>query len=150
MPTTDFKGISPDPERGVSSRGGLYEFWTDNGEHIYLHDTDLVSVEHLPGPPAALVVRFQYDRDWTPAELAGKPLVVFRFEDVRVSAWEEDDEAFADLTRNPQARSAAGQVSNFDWDGQDYFGLSTFLMHLTFTAQRLVVRTAHPDADEHP
>ena len=137
MSTTAFAGVAPEPERGVSRRGGLYEFWTDKGEHIYLHDTDLVSVEHAPGPPAVLTLRFQYDRAWTPPELVGKPLVVFRFEDVRVDAWEEDDEAFADLTRNPEVASAAGQVSNFDWNGQDYFGLNTFLMHLTFTAQHL-------------
>ncbi len=76
-----FVGVSTECERGVASGGtGLYEFWTAAGEHVYLHDTDLRSFEYFPSGEPSLRLVFEYDSEWTPPELVGRPFVVLSFE----------------------------------------------------------------------
>lgn len=31
MSVTEFAGVTKDKDRGITSKGGLYEFWTDEG-----------------------------------------------------------------------------------------------------------------------
>ncbi|MDP9441418.1 MAG: hypothetical protein M3P34_04405 [Actinomycetota bacterium] len=142
MPT-EFIGVSPDPRRGVTRETGLYEFWTGADEHVYLHDTDLVSLLYSPGPPVpTLRAKFRYDDDSVPLELAEKPVVIMDFEDVRVLHWEEDEEALAAVRQNIDAAAAAGQMSDLEWNGDSEFTIVSFTLTLFFTAQRVRLTTA--------
>ncbi|MEV4113702.1 hypothetical protein [Nonomuraea sp. NPDC049695] len=87
---TEFAGVTKDKDRGITSRGGLYEFWTDGGAHIYLHDTDFRRLTYEPGRPPTLELEFLYDPQWTPPELSKTPVVVFRFEGVRLVEWQDE------------------------------------------------------------
>ena len=142
MDRTEFVGVTSDPERGVASGNtGLYEFWTDKDEHVYLHDTVLVALTYRPGPLPNLTSAFQYASEWVPEELQGRPVVEISFQNVRVLQWEEDSEALAAMTSNPDAAAAAGQMSLLDWDGVRTFTLVTFAIEVVFTADRVHVRT---------
>ncbi|MBB3728340.1 hypothetical protein [Nonomuraea dietziae] len=129
--------MAEDEDRGVTLRTGLYEFWTAEGAHVYLHDTDFRRLTYQPGRPPVLELEFLYDSQWTPPELAGTPVVVFRFEDARLLEWCEDREGHDYVSTHPHA--PPGQVSCFDWDGSDLFTLDTFTMRLTFRAPRAEV-----------
>jgi hypothetical protein len=137
MSVTRFAGVADDEDRGINPRGGLYEFLTAAGAHVYLHDTDFRRLAYQPGRPPVLELEFVYDPKWTPPELAGTPVVVFRFEDVRLVEWCEDQEGHDCVSTHPDA--PLGQVSGFDWDGSDLFTLDTFTMLLTFRAPRAEV-----------
>ncbi|MDX3107433.1 hypothetical protein [Nonomuraea angiospora] len=39
MAVTEFAGVTKDKGRGITPRTGLYEFWTHEASHVYLHDT---------------------------------------------------------------------------------------------------------------
>lgn len=140
----EFVGVNLAPERGVTRWGtGLYEFWTAADEKVYLHDTNLRSFEYFPSPvPSSLRLVFEYDSDWTPPELAGRPFVVFNFEHVSDLGCEEDGESREAVTHGGDASEAAGQVSLFDWNGEDFFCLESFLLRVTFRARRVTVQTA--------
>ncbi|MFD1934875.1 MULTISPECIES: hypothetical protein [Nonomuraea] len=140
MSVTEFAGVAEDQDRGVTPRAGLYEFWTAEDAHIYLHDTDFRRLTYQPGQPPVLELEFVYDPQWTPPELSGTPAVVFRFEDVRLVEWCEDQEGHDCVATHPDAPH--GQVSCFDWDGSDLFVLDTFTLRLAFRAPRVVV-TVH-------
>ncbi|MEU4540047.1 hypothetical protein AB0G15_34915 [Streptosporangium sp. NPDC023825] len=78
-----------------------------------------------------------YDPQWTPPELSKIPVVVFRFEDVRLVEWYEDQEGRDRVTASPDA--PPGQVGQFDWEGTDKFTLDTFMLRLVFHAPRAAV-----------
>jgi hypothetical protein len=137
MSVTEFVGVTKDKDRGITSPGGLYEFRTEEDFHIYLHDTDFTLLTYEPARPTTLVLEFVYDPQGTPPELAKTPVVVFRFEDVRIVEWSEDQEGRDLLTTDADA--PPGQVSLFDWDGTDLFTLDTFIVRLVFQAQRAEV-----------
>ncbi|MDX3103582.1 hypothetical protein [Nonomuraea angiospora] len=137
MSVTEFAGVTKDKDRGVTSNGGLYEFWTGDSAHIYLHDTDFRRLTYQPGRPPALELEFVYDPQWTPPELSKTPVVVFRFEDVRLVEWREDQEGHDCVTSHSDA--PPGQVELFDWNGADLFTLYTFTLCLTFRASRAEV-----------
>lgn len=137
MTVTEFVGVSKDNDRGITSPGGLYEFQTEEGFPIYLHDTDFTRLTYEPAPPTTLAMEFVYDPQWTPSELAKTPVVVFRFEDVRIVEWSEDQAGRDLLTTHADA--PPGQVSLFDWDGTDLFTLDTFVARLVFHARRVEV-----------
>ncbi|NBE95198.1 hypothetical protein FE391_20165 [Nonomuraea sp. KC401] len=132
MSVTQFAGVTKDEHRGVTSKAGLYEFWTEDGAHVYLHDTDFRRLTYQPGRPPML--EFVYGPQWAPSELLKTPVVVFRFEDVRLVEWCEDQEGHDCVTAHPDA--LPGQVDLFDWDGADLFSLYTFRLYLTFHASR--------------
>ncbi|MEU7852518.1 hypothetical protein [Nonomuraea sp. NPDC049141] len=69
--------------------------------------------------------------------LSKTPVVVFRYEDVRLVEWREDQEGHDCVTANPDA--PPGQVELFDWDGADLFTLHTFTLCLAFHAPRAEV-----------
>ncbi|MFG3437834.1 hypothetical protein ACGF0J_11405 [Nonomuraea sp. NPDC047897] len=140
MSVTRFAGVAEDEDRGVTPRTGLYEFWTAEGAHVYLHDTDFRGLTYQPGRPPVLKLEFRYDPQWTPPELAGTPVVDFRFEEVRLVEWYENREGQDCVSTHPDA--PPGQVGCFDWDGSDLFTLDTFTMRLTFRAPRAKV-TVH-------
>lgn len=131
MPVTEFTGVTEGEARGATSRGGLYEFWTEDSVHVYLHDADFSRLTYQPSRPPVLELEFAYGRE--PTVLA----VIFRFEDVRIVEWREDQEGHDCVTTNPEA--PPGQVDLFDWDGADLFGLYTFTLFLAFSASRAEV-----------
>ncbi|MGP3960910.1 hypothetical protein ACTWPT_33380 [Nonomuraea sp. 3N208] len=137
MSVTEFAGVTQDKDRGVTSKGGLYEFWTEDFAHIYLHDTDFRRLTYQPGRPPVLELQFVYELQWAPPELSKTPVVVFRFENVRIVEWHEDQEGHGCVTADPDA--PPGQVELFDWDGADLFSLYTFTLYLTFHASRAEV-----------
>lgn len=132
MSVPEFVGVTQDAHRGVSTKGGLYEFWTKDGAHVYLHDTDFSRLTYQPGRPPVLELELVYKPQWAPPELSETPVVVFRFEDVRLVEWHEDEEGHDCVIAHPDA--PPGQVELFDWDGTDQFTLITFTLHLTFQA----------------
>ncbi len=135
--------MAADPQRGVDARGsGLYEFWTDRAERVFLHDTHLRVLAYRPAPSPTLSLIFEYNPDWFPTELGERPFVVFTFNDVHIASWRHDDEAHGQAQIHPDAAAEVGQVSTFAWNGEDYFALSSFLLHLEFRAARATVRTA--------
>ncbi len=133
---TQFVGVSEEPDRGVASGGtGLYEFWTVADEKVYLHDTDFRALTYMPSAGPSLRLVFEYDRDWTPAELRERPFVLFEFHGVREFLCEQD-------TDGSDGSDVAGQVALFDWDGDDFFSLETYKLRASFRAERSVVTTA--------
>ncbi|MER7503640.1 hypothetical protein AB0L05_15510 [Nonomuraea pusilla] len=139
MPVAEIIGVTKDPERGVTAKSGLYEFFTEAGGHVYLHDMSFTRLTYQPGRPPVLELQFVYHPGWTPPELSATPVVTFGFEDVRVVEWREDLEGHGCVAANPDA--PPGQVDYFDWDGTDLFTLDSFTLHLAFQASRLVVAT---------
>ncbi|MEV4526516.1 hypothetical protein [Streptosporangium sp. NPDC049304] len=137
MSVTEFAGVTKDKDRGVTSKGGLYEFWTEEGAHVYLHNTDFRRLTYEPGRPPTLALEFVHDPQWTPPELSKTPVVVFRFEDVRLIEWHEEQEGHDCVAASTEA--PPGQVGQFDWDGTDIFTLDTFILHLVFHAPRAAV-----------
>ncbi|MBB2912591.1 hypothetical protein FHS43_003874 [Streptosporangium becharense] len=137
MSVTEFTDVTTDKDRGVTPRTGLYEFWTDEGAHVYLHDTDFSYLTYQPGRPPMLELEFVHDPWWAPPELATMPVVVFRFEDVRIIEWCENQEGHDCVTARPDA--PPGQVDCFDWDGNDLPVLDIFTLRLTFRASRVAV-----------
>lgn len=125
---TRFVGISDQLSRTQTRRSDLYEFRTTPGAHVYLHDTDLRRVTIDVGAPGRLQLTFEYDPEWVPAELALTPIIHFDFQDATILEWEVDPDTAGDPAA-PQ-----GQVSHFDWDGQDGFSLQTYGQSLAFTA----------------
>lgn len=131
--TTEFVGVSSEPGRDIED-SGLYEFFTNTGVHIYLHDTDFLGI--VWQPKATMCLYFSYDEDWTPPEAQDTPVVELVFSDVQVLQWETDlgalsgDEPFL------------GEVSAFDWDGNEGFDLSAYNFALSFSARRVQVRLA--------
>ncbi|GGP07171.1 hypothetical protein LDL08_09600 [Nonomuraea glycinis] len=103
MSVTEFAGVTGDKDRGVTSRSGLYEFWTEKNAHIYLHDTDFTCLTYQPGRPPVLWLEFLYDPQWTPPELSETPVVVFRFEDV-----------LRPVVRTPNSRAGSTRTSRFN------------------------------------
>ncbi|WP_406312476.1 hypothetical protein OHA77_28400 [Streptosporangium sp. NBC_01639] len=137
MSVIEFAGVTKDKHLGITSKGGLYEFRTEEGAHIYLHDTDFRRLTYDPGRPPTLELEFVYDPQWTPPELSNTPVVVFRFEDVRLVEWHEDQEGHDSVNAHPDA--PLGQVELFDWDGTNRFTLDTFILRLVFHAPRAAV-----------
>ncbi|GAA3087720.1 hypothetical protein JOF29_008155 [Kribbella aluminosa] len=123
--------MSVDPRHDLASGGtGLFEFWTDQGVPVYLHDMDLSSAEVRP-VDRVLVLQFEYtERPWTPAAAAPTPVVVMRFEGVTIRGWNQ--EAAAPV-------HALGQVEDFEYDGEEAFKLTTCSAIMEFTAARLTI-----------
>lgn len=112
----------------------MYEFWTDRGEPVRLHDTDLVSVTRGSGPCPEVTVRFVYEPGWVPAELTGRPVVEFVFGEVVVHQW-------STWAPDPGATGSGREVDLFDWDGHRTFALRAGTIALDFSAGTLHVRT---------
>jgi hypothetical protein len=121
---------------------GLYEFWTDRGERVSLHDADLRTITWRPGPQPSLVLVFEYDAQWLPPELDDRRFVSFSCRDVRILTWEEDTEAYEEAVASHQGPDLTGQVRAFEWDGQDFFALSTHLLYPCFRATSVTVATS--------
>jgi len=108
-----------------------YEFETEDGVPVRLHDMSFLGFDHQAHPPT-LTLRFVYDDPhWTPPEARATPVAVFRFDDVHVRQW-EDEQQPVDETR--------GQVTNLGFHGPSrLFSLETGATTLTFSAERLAV-----------
>ncbi|GAA2655585.1 hypothetical protein GCM10010412_025020 [Nonomuraea recticatena] len=137
MSVTEFAGVTEDKDRGVTPKAGLYEFWTEENAHVYLHDTDFRRLTYEPGRRPVLQLEFLHDPRWTPPELSETPVVAFRFEDVRVVEWREDRQGHDSVAA--QSDAPPGQVECFDWDGGHLFTLDTFTLRLVFHARRAEV-----------
>ncbi|MFK4087086.1 hypothetical protein ACI2LF_23460 [Kribbella sp. NPDC020789] len=133
-PTTEIIGVTTDPRHDVASGGtGLYEFWTADGVPVYLHDTTLVSVELRP-PERSLVLRFDYEPQWTPEAAARTPIVVMQFDEVAISEWTHDPES-----DDETPAVVRGQVEDFAHFDGNAFRLTTYQSEIQFTAGRLAV-----------
>ena len=135
--------MTTEPGWGIGDSGaassGLYEFKTQAGVPIRLHDTSFVGVEFRPGACPVLVTKFLYsDPRWTPEGARATPLIAISFDDVQVSNWEQEPRA------DDEPAEAIGQVNNFDYYEQlDAFDLQTYTLRLEFTAKRVEI-TLHP------
>ncbi|GAA2843290.1 hypothetical protein [Kribbella solani] len=129
--------MSIDPRRDLAGGGtGLYEFWTDQGVPVRLHDMGLVGIELQP-VDRTLILRFEYtEARWTPEAAVRTPVVAMCFADVMIRGWEYDG------TRpggeEPPAE-AYGQVSDFEYDNWDTFRLTTYSFLIEFTASGVTV-----------
>jgi hypothetical protein len=111
-----------------------YEFQTDGGVWVRLHDMQIVGFDYRVQPPT-LTMRFVYDDpESTPPEARSTPVAVFRFSDVQVWQWEDD----YDLAETPV--DVRGQVSYLDYYGPtNVFSLGTVNTTLLFSTSRLAV-----------
>jgi hypothetical protein len=112
-----------------------YEFQTDNGTWVRLHDMSFLGFAYA-AQPSTLIIRFVYDdRQWTPPQAIPTPVAVFQFSEVRVAEWADDDEG---LLQTPL--EARGEVRSFDYQQSTrWFSLLTSTTTLRFTAVRLAV-----------
>lgn len=128
----EFVGVSTDPGRGVREGVGPYEFVTDAGVHVYLHDADFLGLVWLPNATARFY--FVYDPETAPLfAVKETPVIELTFSQAQVLFWETDSDALRDTEWH-------GQVSVFAWDGGDGFDLTTYTLHLSFTAARMEAR----------
>lgn len=145
LPSGETRGPGPTTFHGVSShRGmgikpleslgtGLYEFFTADGDHVYLHGMDFVGFQYVEGHEPGLVVTFSYTGGVRPQGFAG-PTVEFTFEDVRLLDCEDDlDE--------PVGRPAPGQTHLFEYRSDGIFCLTTLYVQLNFSARSCSVAT---------
>jgi hypothetical protein len=115
-----------DPARGMER--DPYEFWTDTGTHVAIHDMLLVEVSYSVGAAPELRLAFDWWQKAVPDQYAGA--VRLAFGDARILEWNEKTGM---VTREP-----AGQVSWFDYRGDGVFLLDTFTLSIAFAA-----RTCH-------
>jgi hypothetical protein len=133
-----FAGVSTEAWRGVQPGAGLYDFWTADGAHVRLHEADCTGLTYTPGPRPTVIARFTFPAEWVPVGLEQRPVVVIRFHEAHVLAWETDadeEETYAD----PGAQG--GQVSILDWDGHRLFTLDLLTVRVELTAQAVDVTT---------
>ncbi|MGY2130526.1 hypothetical protein [Blastococcus sp. SYSU DS0617] len=111
-----------------------YEFQTEGGVWIRLHEMQFVGFDYQVRPPT-LTIRFVYDEpEWTPAEAEATPVAVFRFSDVQVWQWEDE----YDLFETPV--DVRGQVRQLDYyPPTNTFSFCTLNTSLLFSAARLSV-----------
>lgn len=124
-------GVTTEPGLGVVEGVGPYQFRTVDGVPVNLHECDFLGLLWLPDATARFY--FVHDLEWTPVEALATPVVELSFSEFQVVFCELDAEA-------PPDSPWVGQVSSFSWDGGDAFDLTTFTLHLAFTAARMEVR----------
>jgi hypothetical protein len=124
-------GISDSDGAGT----GLYQFKTEAGVRVQLHDASFLGIDFRVGPPASLVTSFLYDDPkWTPVEARATPLIAICFEDVHITGWDQDSQGVG------EPADALGQVSAFDYyENLGSFDLQTYTLRLQFTARRVEV-----------
>ena len=125
---TTFQGVAEDSSPAITPTpqgAGLYEFWTESGKHVWLHDMDFRGFAYAAAPTPKLRITFDWGDTPVPESYAG-PTVEFIFEDVRIIEW--DDELSDD-----EDRRHSGQVAAFDYSN-GVFTLTTFTLSLTFSA----------------
>lgn len=129
---TRFIGVSDMPGEAMTTGVGPYEFSTDQGVPIYLHDTDYLGLEQ----PSASGLRlyFSFHPRWTPEAARETPVVELDFTDVQYRPHPLRHRAGRD------ADEPARFVYGFDWDGMNAFALDTSEIKLAFTASHLTVR----------
>ncbi len=115
---------------------GPYEFQTDDGVWIRLHEMRCLGFDYVV-QAATLTVRFVHaDPQRTPAEALAAPVAVFHFTDVLVWQWEDDHAVMLEAPVEER-----GQVSDFGFYAPtNVFCLETLSTRLLFSAGRLVVR----------
>lgn len=117
-----------------------YEFQTEAGVWVRLHDMRFLGLEY-DALPRTLTLRFLYDDPaWTPPGAESTPLAVLRFEDVLIRRWEDHVS-----TRETPAEHR-GQVGDLELDAHS----ATFLLDVTdgrlaFEARLMQVRLLPAD-----
>jgi hypothetical protein len=103
----------------------LYEFRTDTGVYVFLHELDCVEIEYLP---LTRTLRFTFDGG--PTDLVPAMTVALTFTDAEIYQWQPVGEPVAQAVVDTTPR-VRGQVSAFDSmrDGPDspYPGVSFHL-----------------------
>lgn len=128
-PTT-FIGVSSDPTRGVEpilGGSGLYEFWTADERHVYLHDMHFRDMAYSAGPAPQLRMTFEWAEPPVPESYAG-PVVELTFGDVRMCDWRENPDHSAD-------RTGATEVTFFDYRADGVFWMLNHTVYLAFAAR---------------
>lgn len=129
-PVTRFVGVSSSPGRDFEEVTP-YEFLTDHGVRVYLHDTDYLGFER---PSATdLTLYFTFDREWTPRAARDTPVVAVAFADVQYRPHPMA------RTQPPEDDRPPRFVHSLDWDGMDGFALDTTETLLAFTSSRMAV-----------
>lgn len=126
---TRITGVSTAPGRGVSASVGLYEFDTNAGVPIRLHEANCVLIAYRPADNQ-LEMCFAFGPDWAPVLGWPSTDVSMSFGDVQILRWSGAESVDGD---------PAGQVSAFDWDGGREFHLSLLDGEVTFTAAKVHV-----------
>jgi hypothetical protein len=128
-PPVEYVGIAPSDLKRPDFTP--YEFQTDGGVWVRLHDMQFVGFDYGVQPPT-LTMRFVYD--WTPPEARTTPVAVFQFNGVQVWQWEDE----YDVLETPL--DVRGQVSYLDYHfPTNVFSLGTANTSLLFSARRLAV-----------
>ena len=131
-PAVEFSGIA----RSYLDRPDFtpYEFQTDAGVWVRLHDMQFLGFE-FQVRPSTLTMRFVYDDiAWTPPEARPTPVAVLRFSDVQVWQWEDDVDLLETSTE------MRGEVRDLGFHAPtNVFSLETPTTTLLFSAGRLTV-----------
>lgn len=137
-PVTHVVGVAPFPGRSVE-RFSPYEFLTDHGVRVSLHDTDYLGFDQPS--PTDLTLYFAFDAEWIPEAARDTPVVALAFKDVCYRP-------------HPLARTQPAEgdgpprfVYSLDWDGMDGFALDATETLLAFTSSLMTV-TLLTDAPE--
>jgi hypothetical protein len=126
-PRTEFVGVAPGE---VDLAAFPYEFETDDGVMIRLHDMQFHGLDHR-AQMSELTLRFIHDEPaHTPAKVRDTPVVVFHFDDVVIRQWEDLDDAGPDPNR----------VCAMDYDeARRLISLTTGRTHLVVMARTMSV-----------
>ncbi len=105
--------MQPEPSPPVTFSGFaepapyLYEFWTSEGQHVYLHDMECVSIQFAP---MSRQLDLTFER--IESELTDHPLsLTLSFQEARVCQWHDDATDDGLLSAAPSPERVRGQVT---------------------------------------
>lgn len=120
-----------DSDHPLNAGSDLYEFATDDGWEVHLHDASLEKLEwHVDG---RLDVTFRYESPWNGHPDERSLTVRLEFGSVQILQSESE-------TNDDVPQENHGQVSELGWTGTDVFSLNTIELHLIFRSPRVHVR----------
>ena len=108
----------------------LYEFRTSEGEHIYLHEMDCVSI-HLNPMSRRLVLTFECIAS---EEMNHPVTLVLRFEEAEILQWCDDPATPAQLIESGSPSRIRGQVSDLTHFDNETFAVQLLDVTVTFIA----------------
>jgi len=118
---------------GIPDGGSLYEFTTDDGFHVSLHEA---RCRQIVVNPMALSLKIVFDLDPETADEAARQ-VTYDFADARIDDWCDEGDGPHQVPIETR-----GQVSNFSLSADRYFVLETLNMTMYFEASTLDVRVS--------
>lgn len=139
-PPVEFAGIA----RSSLHRADFspYEFQTEEGVWVRLHDMSFVSLEYTP-QERGLTLRFSNDFPWTPESAKSAPLAAFVFDSVQILQWEDD------TTLSGTPNGYRGQTSLFEYAPERDLFCLTIDTSLAFRARPLHVTLGPSEPSTH-